>query len=145
VIGLDSVLKEVVAIVRPERWPAVKGRLDRLPVSYSQRRVLGRRRHGSLKYMPRTGARPAGISYLPQRMICCEVDESMLDLVLHAFESDCTGRTGDGFVFVLPVAASYPIEADPLLSPLPSFDAMPAVAAPALAAEAGASLHATRQ
>ena len=124
----STALKEVVAILRPERWLAVKARLDRLPIAYTQHRVLGRRRQGSLRYMPRTGARPTVINYLPQRMVCCEVEESLLDLVLHAFQSDCTGRAGDGFVFVLPVEASYPIEGEaPLEIPaMPPDAAIPA-------------------
>jgi len=130
----STALKGVVAILRPERWPAVKARLDRLPVAYSQRRVLGRRRQGSLRYLPRTGARATVINYLPQRMICCEVEESMLDLVLHAFESDCTGRAGDGFVFVLPVEASYPIESESSVT----LDAIPPIPA------AGNTLHASQ-
>ncbi len=121
----STALKEVIAILRPERWPAVKSRLDRLPVAYSQCRVLGRRRHGSLRYLPRTGARPTVINHLPQRMICCEVEESLLDWVLQAFQADCTGRAGDGFVFVLPVEASYPLDAESFVtlgapSPIPA-------------------------
>ena len=120
ILGDSPVFKEVIAILRPERWAAAKARLDRLPVNYSQRRVLGRRREGSLKYLPRTGTRPAGIHYLPQRMVCCEVEELLLDLVLAAFQSDPIGRGGDGCVFVLPIQAVIAIE-----EPQPEYAALP--------------------
>jgi nitrogen regulatory protein PII len=114
-VGDHPVFREVVAIIRPERWTATKARLERLPVTYTQCRVLGRRREGSLRYLPRTGTRPAAVHYLPQRMICCEVEESLLDAVLHAFQTDCLGRAGDGCVFVLPIQAVLPMEAEILL------------------------------
>ncbi len=102
--------KEIIAIIRPERWAATKSRLDRLPIHYSQHRVLGRVRERALTYLPRNGAKQAGIRFLPQRMICCEVEEIWVDAVLHAIVQVIgTGSPGGGRVFVLPIAQAYPI------------------------------------
>ncbi len=101
-----SVYKEVVALLRPERWAATRSRLEDFPVAYTERRVLGRGRERGLQYLPRQGARPAGIRCLPYRMISWEVPASLVDSVVQAIlEANCTGQAGDGRIFVLPMEA----------------------------------------
>lgn len=118
---MDNVYKEIVAIVRPERWSETKARLDALPISYSQRRVLGRVRERRLRYVPRNGARAMSIRYLPQRMIHCEVEDVWVDAVLQAIlQVQGTGGPGGGRVFVLPVESVIELEPQPELSlPVP--------------------------
>jgi nitrogen regulatory protein PII len=108
------VFREIIAIIRPERWAATKARLERFPVVYSQHRVLGRVRERGLCYLPRNGARPVGIRYLPQRMICCEVEDVMVDAVLQAIlQVNGTGSPGGGRVFVLPIESMIPAFVEP--------------------------------
>lgn len=99
-------LKEVVAIIRPERWPRTKAQLQRLRLpAFTQQRVLGRGRERGLRYLPRTGAaRGMGVRYLPKRMLSWIVEEAHVESLVQAIiESNQTGQPGDGTVFILPV------------------------------------------
>ena len=88
--------------------------------------MLGRVRERSLAYLPRNGARPAGIRFLPQRMICCEVEDVWVDAVLQAIlQVIGTGFPGGGRVFVLPIESAYPINGvmnDPLPDLIPTVE-----------------------
>ena len=99
-------LKEVVAIIRPQRWHHTKLRVQRLRVqAFIQMRVLGRGRERGLRYLPRNGAaHGTGIRYLPKRMISWIVEEAQVaPLVSAIIESNHTGQLGDGKIFILPV------------------------------------------
>ena len=99
-------LKEVVAIIRPQRWSATKLRIQRLRVqAFIHTRVLGRGRERGLRYLPRTGAaRGMGVRYLPKRMISWVVEEAQVEpLVKAIIEANQTGQLGDGKIFILPV------------------------------------------
>lgn len=111
-------MKEVIAVLRPERWAVTLRRIADLPFEeFCQHRVLGRGSEGGLHYLPRQGAASrAGIGCLPRRLMSWTVPEEMVDLLVQTLvEANCTGRQGDGKIFVLPVAESYALEeADPL-------------------------------
>ena len=99
-------LKEVLAIIRPERWTQTKARLQRLRLpAFTQQRVLGRGRGRGLRYLPRQGAtRHAGIRYLPKRMVSWIVEKDQVEPLIHAIiEANRTGHMGDGKIFVLPI------------------------------------------
>ncbi len=99
-------LKEVLAIIRPERWTQTKARLQQLRLpAFTQQRVLGRGRGRGLRYLPRQGAtRQAGIRYLPKRMVSWIVEEDQVEPLIHAIiEANRTGHIGDGKIFVLPI------------------------------------------
>ena len=99
-------LKEVVAIIRPQRWGQTKSRVQRLRVqAFTQTRVLGRGRERGLRYLPRTGAaRGMGVRYLPKRMISWIVEEAQVEPLVQAIvKANQTGQLGDGKIFVLPV------------------------------------------
>ena len=99
-------LKEVVAIIRPQQWSRTKLRLQELSVhSFTHVRVFGRGRERGLRYLPRTGAASSvGVRYLPKRMISWMVEEHRVaPLVQALIEANRTGQVGDGKIFVLPV------------------------------------------
>ena len=99
-------LKEVLAIIRPQRWTETKRRVEHLPAQgFTQQRVLGRGREGGLKYLPRAGAAlGTAVRYLPKRMITWVVEEDQVEaLVRTIIEANQTGLLGDGKIFVLPV------------------------------------------
>jgi nitrogen regulatory protein PII 2 len=99
-------LKEVLAIIRPERWAQTKARLQRLPLAaLTVNRVLGRGRERGLRYLPRQGAGlQTAIRYLPKRMVSWIVEEAQVEpLVTAIIETNQTGQLGDGKIFVLPI------------------------------------------
>lgn len=101
-----ATLKEVIAIIRPDRWGETKIRLQRLRfLAFTQQRVLGRGRERGLRYLPRQGAsHPTAIRYLPKRMISWIVEEAQVEPLVNALiETNQTGQLGDGKIFVLPV------------------------------------------
>ena len=99
-------MKEVLAIIRPERWTATKAALGRLGLpAFTHRRVLGRGRARGLKYIPRHGAAPqTAVAWLPKRMIFWVVEDHAVTSIVQALvEANQTGRLGDGRIFVLPL------------------------------------------
>ena len=99
-------LKEVVAIIRPQQWSRTKLRLQQLAVHASTHiRVFGRGRERGLRYLPRKGgAGGVGVRYLPKRMISWIVEERQVAPLIQALmEINRTGQVGDGKIFVLPV------------------------------------------
>lgn len=108
-------LKEVIAILRPERWPQTKVRVQRLRLpAFTQHRVLGRGRARGLRYLPRQGAASGtGVRYLPKRMVSWIVEASCVEpLVQAVIEANRTGRVGDGKIFVLPVEDAIRVRTD---------------------------------
>ncbi len=99
-------MKEVIAIVRPERWTAVKTAAAAAgATAFTQHRVLGRGRTRGLSYMPKKGADTGqAVSYLPKRLAVFLVSDDTVDgLVAALLQAGKTGAAGDGKVFVLPV------------------------------------------
>ncbi|MDP3723707.1 MAG: P-II family nitrogen regulator [Candidatus Omnitrophota bacterium] len=101
-----SRLKEVVAIIRPQRWSQTKLRVQRLRLqAFTETRVLGRGRERGLRYLPRKGAAGGvGVRYLPKRMVSWIVEEAQVEPLVRAIiEANQTGQLGDGKIFVLPL------------------------------------------
>ena len=112
-------MKEVIAIIRPERWHQTSVRVQGLclpaPQSGAARqaglsalthhRVLGRGRERGLRYLPRQhAALGVGVRYLPKRLISWVVEETHVEPLVRAIiDVNRTGRVGDGKIFVLPV------------------------------------------
>ena len=99
-------MKEIIAIIRPERWPQTKMKVHQLRLpAFTQQRVLGRGRERGLRYLPRQGALGGrGVRYLPKRMVSWVVEETKVASLVEAImEVNQTGRVGDGKIFILPV------------------------------------------
>ncbi len=101
-----ALLKEVLAIIRPERWHETKRRAQRLRCcAFTQHRVLGRGLERGVRMRPRPGsASDVRVRYLPKRMVSWIVEEPQVAPLIHAImDANRTGHVGDGRVFVLPV------------------------------------------
>ena len=99
-------MKEVIAVIRPERYHETKQRVQRLHLqAFTQHRVLGRGHARGLRYLPRRGAATGmGVRYLPKRMLSWIVEDTQVEPLVQALiEANQTGQLGDGKIFVLPV------------------------------------------
>jgi nitrite reductase (NADH) large subunit len=99
-------LKEVVAIIRPERWIKTKLKAESLGITaFTHHRVTGRGRQRGLHFLARRGAHTGtGFRFLPKRMVSWIVPESQVDALVQAImEANRTGQIGDGKIFVLPL------------------------------------------
>jgi nitrogen regulatory protein PII 2 len=108
-------LKEVIAIIRPERWIKTKQKLETLGFfAYTQNRVSGRGRQGGLRFLARRGAASGtGFRYLPKRMISWIVPEAQVEMLVQAImDTNRTGQIGDGKIFVLPLDGIIEIPSD---------------------------------
>ena len=108
-------LKEVIAIIRPERWIQTKQAVEGLGITaFTHHRVVGRGRQRGLHFLARRGASSGtGFKFLPKRMISWIVQESQVDdLVQTIMAANRTGQIGDGKIFVLPLDEVAQIEND---------------------------------
>ena len=107
-----ALLKEVIAIIRPERWHETKRRAQRLCChAFTQHRVLGRGLERGVRLPSRPGsASDVSVRYLPKRMVSWIVEEPQVAPLVHAImDVNRTGHAGDGRVFVLPVEGAVRI------------------------------------
>ena len=99
-------MKEVIAIIRPEKLRETRNAVDALVTleTFSQR-VLGRGRQAGLHNIQAVAqGRNIGISYLSKQMITWLVpDENINDIVAAIMRVNRTDSFGDGKVFVCPV------------------------------------------
>jgi nitrogen regulatory protein PII len=111
-------LKEVVAVIRPERWRKTREKVESLGIfACSQHRVVGRGRQRGLHFLARRGASTGtGFRYLPKRMASWIVPESQVDKLIETIiEANRTGQIGDGKIFVLPVSGIMKVGEEPSL------------------------------
>jgi nitrogen regulatory protein PII 2 len=107
-------LKEVIAIIRPERWIKTKLKVEALGITaFTHHRVVGRGRQRGLQFLARRGAvTGTGFRYLPKRMVSWIVPESQVERLVQAImEANRTGQIGDGKIFVLPIDGVMQIRA----------------------------------
>lgn len=104
--GSIEPLKEVIAIIRPERWIQTKLKVESIGITaFTHHRVVGRGRQRGLHFLARRGAHSGtGFRFLPKRMVSWIVAESQVDALVQAImETNRTGQIGDGKIFVLPL------------------------------------------
>lgn len=107
-------MKEIIAIIRPNKWMETKAKLfDGGFVSFTVQRVYGRGRQKGLRYLSRVGKIEEGISYLPKRLITLFVrDEDLEDAVKIIIETNQTGEIGDGKIFVCDLEGAQRIRSE---------------------------------
>ena len=106
-------MKEIVAIIRPEKWQATIEALEAIGVEdVLQRRVLGRGRQLGLRYFrPQSGSGDGATVFLPKRMLVCMVPDAGVEGAVEAIlRVNKTGNFGDGKMFICSV--SLPLEAE---------------------------------
>jgi nitrogen regulatory protein PII 2 len=113
--GSIQPLKEVIAIIRPERWIQTKQKVESIGITaFTHHRVVGRGRQRGLHFLARRGAHSGtGFRFLPKRMVSWIVAESQVDALVQAImETNRTGQIGDGKIFVLPLDEVKQIQKD---------------------------------
>jgi nitrite reductase (NADH) large subunit len=108
-------LKEVIAIIRPERWLRTKFKVEGLGITaFAHHRVVGRGRQRGLHFLARRGAHSGtGFRFLPKRMVSWIVPESHVNAIVQSImETNRTGQIGDGKIFVLPLDGVMQIQTD---------------------------------
>jgi nitrogen regulatory protein PII len=111
----EESLKEVIAIIRPERWLRTRLKVESLGIfACTQHRVVGRGKQRGLHFLARRGATSGtGFRYLPKRMASWIVPERQVEKLVEAIiEANCTGQIGDGKIFVLPVSGTVQVGAE---------------------------------
>ena len=99
-------MKEVIAIIRPEKWQASVDAAFALGVStYTHRRVMGRGHQRGLRYMrPVNGQDDGVMQFLPKRMLVWAVPDEVAVPLTHALISaNKSDNYGDGKVFICPL------------------------------------------
>ena len=98
-------MKEIIAIIRPQKWGATKSRLEEMGFSaFTEHRVFGRGRQNGLRYLKPGAKELSGISYIPKRMVHLIVpDEAVSQIVVALEEVNKTPAMGDGKIFVCPM------------------------------------------
>ena len=99
-------MKEIIAVIRPEKWQATMDALSAVGVEDTiQRRVTGRGRQQGLQYLRRAqGAEEASMSYLPKRLVTCLVEDQQVPATVEALiRANQSGNYGDGKIFVCPL------------------------------------------
>jgi len=118
-------LKEVTAILRPEKWAETRAAIQAIGVEeIIQHRVIGRGKQRGLRYLRRaTDSGEGDMPYLPKRkVVCLVVDEKCAALVNTIIKVNQTGNVGDGKIFVRSLGTIQDIE--------PTSEAVASVAAP---------------
>ena len=99
-------MKQVIAIIRAEKWSATRAVIDELGIeAVTHHRVLGRGRQRGLRYLRRaTESGEGDMPYLPKRMLVCLVpDQTVTELISAIIKLNQTGNVGDGKIFVCPL------------------------------------------
>ena len=101
---MNKELKEVIAIIRPEKWRATQQAVFSSGVQgASQHRVLGRGRQAGLRYL-KPNRELVAMGYLPKRYISFVVPAELVkDVVGQIIHVNKSGNPGDGKIFVCPV------------------------------------------
>lgn len=98
-------MKEIVAVIRSNRWQKTRVRLvEEGFSSFTVQRVYGRGRQKGLNYLSKSGTLEEGIRYLPKRMVTLFVNDEDAEHVIRVLvEANQTGEIGDGKIFVCPL------------------------------------------
>lgn len=106
-------MKQVIAVIRRERWNATQAALYELGVTeHTQFSVQGRGQQRGLRHSAGSGASPADLTFLPKRMVICLVEDAIVpQLIRSIIRINQTGNPGDGKLFVSPIELCSPVGA----------------------------------
>ena len=100
-------MKEVIAILRSNKWQATKKKLLDMDInSFTVKRVSGRGQQKGLQYLyfAGRGKSPVGMSFVAKRLVWFWLSEDQVEPVVTAImEVNRTGEIGDGKIFVCPI------------------------------------------
>lgn len=107
-------MKEVIAIIRPEKLQPTRAALETLGVmEIYNHRALGRGRQGGLRYLRLSPqGNEGGVPYLPKHVVAWMVpDHELSNLIAAIIRVNQTGNYGDGKILVhaledIPVASA---------------------------------------
>ncbi|MBI2847946.1 MAG: P-II family nitrogen regulator [Chloroflexi bacterium] len=104
VLSEDMQMKEVIAIIRPEKhFPTIEAVMELGVEGITNQRVLGRGREGGLRYLrPGLGQEPEEtVQFLAKRMLTWLVpEEKVATLVETIIRTNGSSSYGDGKLFV---------------------------------------------
>lgn len=103
---MSSSLKEVIALIRPDKWQATREVASALGAEEVMHwRVLGRGHQQGLRYLrPLSGGEELGVQFLSKWMAGWIIESQHVEaLVAGIIQANCTNNYGDGKVFVCPV------------------------------------------
>ncbi|MCQ2085466.1 MAG: P-II family nitrogen regulator [archaeon] len=102
-------MKMIVAVVRPEKYEDVKEALKANGImGMTITHVTGRGAQAGVKFTSRVG--DFTVDELEKIKMEAVVEDSEVDKAVETIrKSACTGHSGDGRIFVLPVEATYKI------------------------------------
>ncbi|MBI3252445.1 MAG: P-II family nitrogen regulator [Candidatus Omnitrophica bacterium] len=97
-------MKEIVAIIRPQRDRATKEELVKIGcLTCTTFRVYGRGKQRGLTYKSAlgNGSAPVGMKYLPKKMVYLMVNDQQVKPIVQAIlRANQTSQYGDGKIFV---------------------------------------------
>ena len=103
---MATTLKEVIAVIRPDKWQSTRDIASALGAEEVMHwRVLGRGHQRGLRYVrPLSGGEEGGMQFLPKWMAGWLIDADQADALVDAIiRANATNSYGDGKVFVCPV------------------------------------------
>ena len=103
-------MKEIIAIIRPGKWPETLEALEAIGIAgFTRQRVYGRGKQKGLRYSAE-GGETQGISFLPKWMLTVLIEDSKAGSVVKALMgANQTGSIGDGKILVCDINHSIRI------------------------------------
>ncbi len=105
-------MKEITAIIRPEKWQATREAMYALGIEdVTHFYVKGRGKQMGLRRSNKpAGSSGADVPFLPKRLVISVVaDEKVAELVESIIKVNQTGNVGDGKIFVRPLEGASAI------------------------------------
>lgn len=110
-------MKEVIALIRPNKMAATKKALDALGLpSLTAKAVLGRGHQRGISgevaapidTAMKAMEKSVGMKFVPKRMIMMIVDDNRVDAIVQTIiQVNQTAQIGDGKIFVCPVEEAF--------------------------------------
>ena len=108
-------MKEVIAVLRPERWRTTREAVAALPIEeVLSHPALGRGQQRGLRYLRPATEEEGVMPFLPKRVLAWLVPDDLVSTTVEAIcQANRTGNYGDGKIFICPVGQVLDIGARP--------------------------------